>query len=385
MPRVKPVYNGFEQGPIRPPSEAASLLLRVTRNCPWNRCSFCPVYKGANFSLRPVQHVLQDIDMLSKQVALLRKHLDVYGQLNHRDLSQFSEGCDDNEQVALYAAYSWLDEGVQSIFLQDADSLVIKSGDLICILDHIRKSFPQVKRITSYARSQTIDRISEVDLDRIAAAGLNRIHIGLESGSDAVLKLVQKGADQSMHIRAGQKVKKAGMELSEYVMPGLGGRSLSQTHAVETAEALNQINPDFIRLRTLAIPHRTELYNDWQNGDFVKMTDCEVAEEILLLLENLEGISSTLQSDHILNLFQEVEGKVPQDNQAMMAVIQKFLELPAEEQMLYQVGRRLGIFVRLADLEQVANRQRVISACHNYKITPGNVDDKIDELMNRFI
>ncbi len=381
----KSTYTGFEQGPIRPPSESASLLIRVTRNCPWNRCTFCPVYKGTNFSLRPVDHVLRDIDAVSRQVNVLRNHLEVYGQISYRDLNQFADGFGDGEQSALYAAYAWLDGGMQSIFLQDANSLVIKPDDLILILDHIHEAFPWVERITSYARSQTIDRISEVDLDRISAAGLNRIHIGLESGADEVLQLVQKGADQAMHIRAGQKVKAVGMELSEYVMPGLGGRGLSQVHAIETAAALNQINPDFIRLRTLAIPTRTELFEDWQTGNFVKMSDYEVATEILLFLENLKEISSNLQSDHILNLFQEVEGKFPQDKQKLMTVIQDFLELPAEEQMLYQVGRRVGIFGQLADLKQIEKRQKVICACQHYQITAENVDEKIDELMKRFI
>jgi len=382
---MKSTYAGFEQGPIRPPSESASLLIRVTRNCPWNRCTFCPVYKGAKFSLRPVDHVLQDIDAVSRQATVLHNHLEVHGQISYRDLNQYADGFDDGDRTALYAAYSWLDGGMQSIFLQDANSLVIKPDNLILILDHIRKSFPWVERITSYARSQTIDRISGTDLARISAAGLNRIHIGLESGADEVLQLVQKGTDQAMHIRAGQKVKASGMELSEYVMPGLGGRDLSQVHAIETAAALNQINPDFIRLRTLAIPTRTELFEDWQSGNFVKMSDCEVATEILLFLGNLEGISSTLQSDHILNLFQEVEGQFPQDKQTMMTVIQNFLELPAEEQMLYQVGRRLGVFVQLADLEQLEKRQKVISACQYYNVTLETVDEKIDELMKRFI
>ncbi|NOQ42061.1 MAG: radical SAM protein, partial [Desulfuromusa sp.] len=217
---MKSTYAGFEQGPIRPPSESASLLIRVTRNCPWNRCTFCPVYKGAKFSLRPVDHVLRDIDAVSRQVTVLHNHLEVHGQISYRDLNRFADGFDEGDRTALYAAYSWLDGGMQSIFLQDANSLVIKPDDLILILDHIHESFPWVERITSYARSQTIDRISEVALARISVAGLNRIHIGLESGADDVLQLVQKGTDQAMHIRAGQKVKASGMELSEYVMPG---------------------------------------------------------------------------------------------------------------------------------------------------------------------
>ncbi|WP_321389317.1 radical SAM protein [uncultured Desulfuromusa sp.] len=381
MPRVKPVYNGFEQGPIRPPSEAASLLLRVTRNCPWNRCTFCPVYKGAKFSLRPVEHVLRDIDTVAAQLQVLQQHQN----LTYRDLDQLSRELDSGEQMAMYAAYAWLQEGVNAVFLQDANSLVVRPNDLVRILEHLRGCFPSIERVTSYARSQTIDRIKFTDLQKIAAAGLNRIHVGLESGADEVLQRVQKGTDQAMQIRAGQKVKAVGIELSEYVMPGLGGRDLSAVHAEETAAALNLINPDFIRLRTLALPNHTDLCEQWQSGQFIKMTDHDVAREIRRFLTALEGISSRLQSDHILNLFQELEGQLPDDKLGMIAVIDDFLQRPAAEQMLYQVGRRLGMFSRVTDLDVPEMRQRAVMACHRYGITMENVDTRIDELMKRFI
>jgi hypothetical protein len=378
-------YCGFEQGPIRPPSEAASLLLRITRNCPWNRCTFCSVYKGAAFSLRPLEHILKDIETVHHFLALLQERSGGTGGVGQRGLSDLARGLNAAEQAALYAAYAWLGDGMQSIFLQDANSLVLKPRELVIILQQIKQHFPQVERITSYARSQTIDRISADDLGRIAAAGLNRIHIGMESGSDAVLKMVQKGTDQAMHIRAGQKVKRAGMQLSEYVMPGLGGRALSRQHALETAAALNQIDADFIRLRTLAIPNQTELFNDWQSGRFVKLCDKEVAEEILLFLESLAGISSTVKSDHILNLFQEIEGRYPADKAAMTGVIRRFFALPKEDQMLYQVGRRMGLFARLDDLQRPDRRHRAAAACAQFGITTDNIDTTITELMKRFI
>jgi len=385
MSEAKIPYAGFEQGPIRPPSEAASLLLRLTRNCPWNRCTFCPVYKHAKFSLRPVEHILRDIDCVHRQLQLLRQQQLERGRLNHYDLAALSAGLEDGEQQALYAAYSWLEEGCRSIFLQDANSLVLKPAELIRILNHLRECFPEAQRITSYARSQTIDRIAAEDLAAIAAAGLNRIHIGMESGSDRVLQLVQKGADKQTHIRAGCKVKQAGMELSEYVMPGLGGRALSREHAMETADALNQIDADFIRLRTLAIPGHTELFTDWQDGSFQKLGDRDVAEEILLLLETLDGINSTLQSDHILNLFQEIEGTFPQDREKMTGVIKRFLALLVEEQLLYLVGRRMGLFARLDDLQIATRRRQAADACVRFGVTADNVDQVIDELMKRFI
>jgi radical SAM superfamily enzyme YgiQ (UPF0313 family) len=378
-------YAGFEQGPIRPPSEAASLLLRVTRNCPWNRCSFCPVYKGAQFSLRPVDHVLRDIDAVHRHVVALRERMEASGTLDYRQLSLLADGLGDGEQLALYAARAWLDDGMESIFLQDANSLVSRPDDLVTILRHIRERFPEVERITSYARSQTIDRISAEQMGRLAEAGLNRIHIGMESGSDAVLQKVQKGCDRQVHIRAGQKVKAAGMELSEYVMPGLGGRTLSREHALQTADALNRIAPDFIRLRTLAIPGHTELFDEWQEGRFDKLGDREVAEEILLFLESLEDIHSRVQSDHILNLFQEIEGDLPQDRPSMTGVIHRFLALADEEQLVYQVGRRMGLFARLDDLQHGPRRRRAEQAIAQYGVTQVNVDQLIDDLMKRFI
>ena len=215
--------------------------------------------------------------------------------------------------MALYAARNWLLAGGTSVFLQDSNSLIIKPDHLVTILLHLKAAFPGIERITSYARSQTIARMDDADLARIAAAGLNRIHIGLESGCDEVLARVKKGADKAAHILAGCKVKQAGMELSEYYMPGLGGRALSRQHALESADALNRINPDFIRLRTLALPEGLELTREQANGGFEKMGDRETAEELLLFLQSLSGITSRVKSDHILNLFEEIDGILPDD------------------------------------------------------------------------
>jgi len=200
-----------------------------------------------------------------------------------------------------------------------------------------------------------------------------------------VLKMVKKGATKAAHIKAGLRVKEAGMELSEYVMPGLGGRKLSRVHALETADALNQIDPHFIRLRTLAIPNSVELFQDWQKGEFEKCTDLEMAEEILLFLENLDSITSTLKSDHILNLFQDVEGRFPDDQGKMIQVVREFLSIAPERQMVYQVGRRLGMFSGIKDLEKPELSGKVEQACEKLGVTPENVDAAIDELMKRFI
>ena len=368
-------YRGFEQGPLRPPSERDSLLVRVTRNCPWNRCTFCGLYKGERFSRRPVAHVLRDIDAVRRAV----------DRLSGASPPAASPMVDEGEWLAEHAARTWLQAGCRSVFLQDSNSLIIPPGDLETILLHLRASFPSVERVTSYARSQTVARIPDEDLARLHAAGLNRIHIGLESGCDVVLERVRKGADQATHIRAGQKVKRAGIELSEYYMPGLGGRELSRQHALDSAKALSCIDPDFIRLRTLALPDGLELADAAASGRFAPLGDREVAEELLLFLEALTGITSRVVSDHILNLFEEIEGRLPEDRERMTGVIRRFLALDPAEQLLYQVGRRTGVFQRLDDLQDPVRRGHARHWVERFAVTPENVDQVTGALMQRFI
>jgi len=383
MKIVQP-YSGFEQGPIRPPSEAESLLIRITRNCPWNRCTFCPVYKSDSFSLRPVDHVLKDIDSVLFYVELLSDAKKSAGPLARRDVQELMEQ-GSGDRRAFHAAYGFVSGGMNSIFLQDGNSLIIKPQDLIKILLHLKDAFPMVTRITSYARSHTIARISDENLERMAAAGLNRIHIGLETGSDRVLKLVKKGVDKITQIKAGQKVKKAGMELSEYYMPGLGGRSLLRENAVETADALNQINPDFIRLRTLAMPGSAPLTEQFRNGEFDKMGEVDTARELQYFLEKLDGITSTVKSDHVLNLFTEIDGVLPDDKEKMVNPIREFLELDPEDQLLFCIGRRTHRIGRVCDLKAPQQRAYALQACTQLGATTENMDQVIDDLMQRFI
>lgn len=372
-------YSGFEQGPFRPPSEAGSLLIRVTRNCPWNQCTFCGLYKGAKFSLRPADHVLKDIDTVHGYVEKLLEH----GERaeNFRALAKQSK----TDRQALHAAYGFVSNGMRSIFLQDGNSFILKPDELVRILEHVRRCFPKVDRVTSYARSKSIAKISDEDLLRIREAGLNRIHIGMESGSDNVLSLVKKGVDKATQILAGQKVKRAGMELSEYWMPGLGGRSLSRENALETADALSQINPDFIRLRTLALPDSAPIAKQYSEGKFDKMGEVETARELLLMLESLEGVTSTVRSDHVLNLFQEVDGELPEDKESMMHPVRAFLDLPPEEQMLFSIGRRTNRFSKFSDLRNPELRQHAQAMRHELGAALENMDEIVNQITRRFI
>ena len=366
-------YAGFELGPIRPPSEAGSLLLRLTRNCPWNRCTFCSVYKKHPFSLRPATDVIQDIDTLARFIDLLQNSPDTAG-VNLQDLSP-------GEEQAYYSARNWLQGGMESVFLQDADSLVMKPDQVIAVLTHLRDCFPEIKRITSYARSATIARISEDHLQQMAAAGLNRIHIGMETASDKLLQMIKKGVSKAQQIEAGIKTRQAGIELSEYVLTGIGGREFSREHALETADALNQINPDFIRFRTLRIPDRNDLFAGAEDCHWQRPTDLVQVEEILLLIQNLDNLSSQIKSDHMFNLLQEIDGTLPQDKERLVAVLQKFINLPPQERACFQVGKRTGHFLNLSDMQIPSRLAQVEEICRQQDITPENVDAKLNAMI----
>ncbi|UCE11940.1 MAG: radical SAM protein [Candidatus Thorarchaeota archaeon] len=357
-------------GPIRPPSEARSLLLRVTRNCEWNRCRFCPVYKDAEFSVRELEHILRDIDYVREYTDFLQNP---------------TAGLDVEEPLAYDTAMHWISHGMKSVFLQDADSLVIGAENLSRILNHLRVCFPNIERITSYARSSTLNKMSVEDLVTLRESGLTRIHVGLESGSDNVLKMVRKGASKAIHIKAGLMVKHAGMELSEYFMPGLGGRSLSDEHAIESADALNQIDPHFIRLRPLALPVRAPLYELMTSGQFDRCTDIDVVQELHTFITRLENVSSYLVSDHILNLFADLNGQLPEAKTHLLSILQQFTDLDEREQMVYRFGRRLGVFTSLEDLSDDSRRTRVSQVMSENNVTRENIDGYIDQMMQRFM
>ncbi|MFX1368936.1 MAG: radical SAM protein [Promethearchaeota archaeon] len=360
----------YEMGPIRPPSEAPSLLLRVTRNCEWNRCKFCPVYKDAEFSVRELDHILRDIDHIREYTDFLQ---------NPRT------GVAIDEPLAYNAAMHWISNGMKSVFLQDADSLVIGAEKLAKILNHLVASFPNIERITSYSRSSTLNKMNVEDLTTLRESGLTRIHVGLESGSDNVLRMMRKGASKAIHIKAGLKVKEAGMELSEYYMPGLGGRNLSNEHAIESADALNQINPEFIRLRPLAFPVRAPLYEIMISNQFDKCNDIDVARELHTFIQYLAGISSYLVSDHILNLFADLKGQLPEAKTDLLSILQQFLDLDEKEQMLYRFGRRLGAFTSLEDLHDAPRRTRVSQIMLETNVNKENIDSFIDQMMQQFM
>jgi len=216
----------IEQGPIRPPSEAYSLLLRVTRNCPWNRCEFCHTYKGEKFSLRTVEEVKKDIGLIREIVSELHALSwqngfggEITAPLVNLILQNAQHFPDGFRSVAL-----WLYTGGKNVFFQDGNNLILKTDDLLDIVRYLKETFPSIDRITTYARAKTVAKKTVEELQDLYRAGLSRIHIGLETGYDPLLEYIKKGVTAHEHIEAGRKVKASGISLSVYVILGLGGK-----------------------------------------------------------------------------------------------------------------------------------------------------------------
>jgi len=374
----------FELGPIRPPSEAHSLLIRATRNCPWNRCKFCHTYKGERFQLRSMAEIKQDIEtakLIQDKIKELSWKSGYGGAV--KQIAGMILNNPPNE--AVYNVALWLYAGGKSAFLQDANSLIMRTNELAEVIRLLRATFPSINRITSYARSKTAAKKKLDELVELREAGLSRLHIGLESGYDPLLQYMDKGVTAAEHIKGGRNVVESGISLCEYVILGLGGKGMWREHTIHTARVLNEIAPDFIRVRTLVVRNKTPLYDEVQNGNFVRGADEEILEEERRLIEHLE-CQANYVSDHITNLLQEIKGKLPQDKGKMLASIDRFQALLPEERANFRVGRRLGIYRHLDDLSDSRRRQVVEQVAHKLGQGGNQVDDKtIYTLMEGFI
>jgi len=305
----------FETGVYRPPSEGGSdsLLIRVTRNCPWNRCTFCSMYKQEEYSLRSPQEVNSDIDSMAaicNGLEDISRELNYRGEIN-RDVAfaMINKNPELNASPGFLMVFHWIISGSKTAFLQDADSLKMESDRFMDILRHLRKTFPSLNRITSYARSKTIAEKSAEELKTIHRAGLDRLHVGLETGDKTLLKKIKKGVTAQGHIKAGQKAMQAGFQLSEYWMPGLGGKDMWEDHARNTARVLNEINPHYIRSRPFFPIPGTPLCREHDSGQFQPLSPSEQLIELKLMVEALD-FTSRVCFDHAGNYWRGKNGRL---------------------------------------------------------------------------
>lgn len=263
----------------RPPSEAYSLIVQVTYGCSHNTCAFCSMYKEKRFALRPLEEVLEDFHIARRTY-----------------------------------------RNVDKVFLADGDALVRKASELYVILDTVRELFPECQRVTSYASPASIRIRTDEELRTLREKGLTMVYMGLESGCDEVLKLMRKGHGAAEIVEMGQKVRRNGIALSVTAITGLGGPELLERHAVETAEAFNAMNPEYIGMLTLMVEPGTPLYDWVHDGSFRLLTQPQVLEETRLLVERLDSPGSVFRMNHASN-YLVLKGTLNGDREAMLRTI----------------------------------------------------------------
>jgi len=303
----------FETGIYRPPSEGGSysLLIRVSRNCPWNRCEFCMMYKGEKFELRTPEEVKADIDSIAgicNELKSISRKLGYSGEMNRNvAIALLEKEPSFNTSHGFVMVYDWLSAGGKTAFLQDANSLILPTEKLVDILKHLRKTFPSLNRVTSYARSRTLAQRKPEELTAIREAGLDRLHVGLETGDDVLLKKIKKGVTSEGHISGGRKAMEAGFQLSEYWMPGLGGKEMWEGHARNTARVLSAINPDYIRSRPFFPAPGSPLFEASNSGEFQMLSPREQLMELKVMIEDL-NVTSKVCFDHAGNHWRGKQG-----------------------------------------------------------------------------
>ncbi|HIT72526.1 MAG TPA: radical SAM protein [Candidatus Fimicola cottocaccae] len=372
----------FDIGPIRPPSEAVSLLLRVTENCTWNKCRFCTLYKGHNFKTRTIEDIKKDIDAMAFYRDMILSYTE-NGKVDYNKATADYEKLETYQEKSCYnMVYTWIAFGkMKSMFLQDANTMVLKSDRLSHIISYAKEKIPEIQRITSYGRADTLSRITDEGYKELKNAGLSRIHSGFETGSDRVLKILNKGTNQSQQIEGGIKVKNSGIELSMYFMPGAGGKEFMEENALETAKVINKTNPDFVRLRTFVVKEGSLMDELKSKGEFTECTDIEKVEEIRLLIENIKNCDGYIASDQIINLLENVKGKLDTDIPKIIAYIDSFLNLPRIEQKRYQMARRMGFNGDFTQLSMLSDEDlnRVNMYCNSLD------ENGFEELLRKYL
>ena len=346
-------------GPMGPIGEGEALILRATRNCPWNKCLFCPAYKGRKFVYRNVPEIKKDIDTIKRIAELVEEaswRVGFGGRINGEVLQEviYSQpeiyGKEDYSLTpenyiarrSLSNVVNWLIYSGRRVFLQDANSLIMRPGELTEVLKYLKETFPTIETVTSYARSKTCAQRTLEQLKELKEAGLSWLFVGVESGCDEVLKFMQKGVTGEEHIAGGQKVMQAGINLAAFVMPGLAGkdRELAEKHVWETIGVLNEVKPTEVRIRSLAVLENSPLYARWESGEFEAPTEEQMIDEMRLFIENLnfDCIIETLQMTNVLF---NIRGELSARKAELLAQIAQYKAMSPVERLKFRLNRYL--------------------------------------------
>ncbi|MGD9056660.1 MAG: radical SAM protein [Desulfobacterales bacterium] len=274
----------YEGNIIRPPSEANSILLQVTVGCSRNKCTFCGTYKGERFRIKPDGIILEDIAFAAQHCRRQRR-----------------------------------------VFLCDGDALIIPQKRLLKILKEIEKQLPWVTRVGLYANAKAIKMKSIDELKELKAHGVGIVYMGLETGDEATLKKINKGANAAQMIEMGRKAKKAGFKLSVTVLLGIAGPERSQIHAQETGRVLSEIDPDYVGALSLMLIPETPLHQDYLSGQFRLIEPQEMLAELRTMVASTNLTRGLFHANHASN-YLPIRARFPKDKQATLQLIDEALE-----------------------------------------------------------
>lgn len=280
----------YEGSLYRPPSEAYSLIVQATIGCTHNKCTFCSMYKDKQFRVRGTEEIIEDFKL---------------GRERYKR--------------------------VDRIFIADGDALVIKTEEMVKILTFIKNNFPECDRIGIYGSPKAILTKTKEELEQLKSLGLGIVYLGVESGSDKILKAINKGVNREEMIQAGQRVVESGIKLSITLISGIGGTIDSLEHAKESASAINEIKPQYVGLLTLIVEEGVPLYDDVQNGKFTLLTPKEVLLETKQMVENLNVDNCVFRSNHASNYI-ALMGTLGKDKNLILSQIEEGLKISGLEE-----------------------------------------------------
>lgn len=278
----------YDEPLFRPPSEAESLILQVTSGCTWNQCAFCEMYSTKTFSIKKEEDVLKEIAFAAQRF-----------------------------------------QGIRKVFLADGNPMVLSFSKLLTILKAIKKHLPTVRQVSTYALPKDIISKSHEELKTLKEAGLRQIYVGIESGDDELLHLINKGETFDSTVEGMLKAKEAGMKLSVIILNGLGGLKYSEQHAVNSARILNRIQPEFVSVLVLSFPFGEKHYTQRFKGEYVPMTIKDLLQEMEVFISHTELNGTIFRSNHASN-YLVLSGILGRDKQDFLNRIRFAIDNPAQ-------------------------------------------------------
>ncbi len=290
----------YDEPLFRPPSEANSLIIQLTKGCSHNKCAFCEMYTSKEFSIKSDDQIKEQIDI----------------------------------------AYKYLGETVRKVFLADANALVIGFDKLKETIEYLRSKFPKIRRISAYALPSDLSRIGLDKLKMLNEYGLDIVYVGIESGNDKVLRMINKSESLESTKDGISLAHQAGIKTSVMIINGLGGRALSNEHAIDSARLISELQPFYLSSLVLSFPFGLDHFKSRISQPFEMPNQIELFKELYLFIDNLELKSTIFRSDHASN-YLPLKGVLGKDKVSILTKLKSAIEMPNQSNLRAEWARGL--------------------------------------------